>query len=97
MSLGAFSRLQNAIKYCTRVRKRVQPANSAKNHKIYTDIHVDLFYNHIRHNVVDCFRLAFLEVRKTVENAASTAYGRILVAWHSVAAVHTKKWGAYNL
>ena len=42
--------------------------------KSYTDIHANLFYSHIRCDVICYFRSAFPKVRKTVKNAASYGF-----------------------
>ena len=38
-------------------------------------IHADLIYSHAGYDVTSYFRSAFIEVRKTVENAASDGFG----------------------
>ena len=63
-SLAASCRLQNAIKYCTKVRKpRIT--------KACRDIRAAIFQSHAVYDVTSCFWSAFIEVRKSAETVAS--------------------------
>ena len=52
----------------------VWPLFNLKSH-FYTEIHADLVYSHTRCGVISCSWSAFIEVWKTVENAASDGFG----------------------
>ena len=71
-SLVASSRLQIAMKYCTKVMRKT---GQAKFTKCCTDTHADLVYSHTGYYIISYFRSAFIEVRKTTENAASDSFG----------------------
>ena len=43
-------------------------------HMIHMDIHTDLFYSHIGHDVISCFR-AEVNAKQIVENTASDGLG----------------------
>ena len=74
--VGCKMQLNTGQNWCI---KRVRPAKVSNNSatvqprliKCCTDINDELIYSHTRYHVTSFFRLAFIEVRKTVENAAS--------------------------
>ena len=69
-SLAAFSRLQNAIKYCTTVRKTDAAGKESNNSttvcrritKFYKDIHADLVYSQNEYDTISCFQSAVISV-----------------------------------
>ena len=90
-SLAASRRLQNAIKYCTKVRKTGVASNESNNLVIversrittfYTDICANLLFSHTEYDVISCFMPAFIAVRKKrLKMLSPTPLSRILVAW----------------
>ena len=42
--------------------------------KFYTDIQTEVLYSHTRYDVTSCFRSAFIEVRKMLENVATGGF-----------------------
>ena len=81
-SLAASGRLQNATKYHTKCAKWVRPDKESNNSttvlpiitKACIDIHADIVFSHAGFDITSCFRSAFVEVRKTAENAASDCF-----------------------
>ena len=83
-SLVAFGRLQYAIKFWTKVMRKTDPAGQrvkyfghclTQIHKILHDIRADIVYSHTGYDVTRNFRSAFIEVRKTAQNAAFDGFG----------------------
>ena len=85
-SLAASGRLQNAVKYCTKVRK-TGPADQRVElvgHVLAwnrTENHADLVYSLTEYDVISYLWSAFM-FEKTIENATSDGFGSNL--WRTV-------------
>ena len=52
------------------ISRKVPPGTN----KLYRNLHTGRFYNYTGHDVTDYFRLAVIEVQRTVENAACDGF-----------------------
>ena len=86
-SLAASGRLQNAIRYCTKVSRTGAAANksnklvtvSPRITQFYTGIHANLVYSPTGYDVTSYFQSAFIEVwKKMVENATTQLWVEFL-------------------
>ena len=79
-SLAAVGWLQNAIKYCTKVRKTGLTRQSRIIQSLFSleSPYVDLVLSRTGYDVTNYFWSAYIKVKKT----AATALGRVLVAQH---------------